>query len=290
MTNSLTYSSFPDLRLKAESDLRGCQLVMLRLLHIFDAVCHEIGLTYWLDSGTLLGAVRHGGFIPWDDDVDVAMPLEDYRRFLKEAPALLPFDTFLQEKASDSDYDLPFAKLVDRYSRLDEPNGIKQACMNGIFIDIQPMDHFTERQRALRKLLYALDSDLGDQDAKLSWRRRSKRRIITSFRALCVALGMDRAIRRTLGKGEKQWIAYDLSFQRWWPSFHTVDTVYPVSSIRFEGFLFPAPAHVDAYLRAQFGDYMTLPPPEQRRPVHSNGIHLTGPNFHKEGLPWPERT
>jgi len=67
----------PDRRPEGDTPLRSCQLVMLRLLKVLDRVCWEAGLRYWLDSGTLLGAVRHGGFIPWDDDVDVKMPPED---------------------------------------------------------------------------------------------------------------------------------------------------------------------------------------------------------------------
>jgi len=282
-------SAFPDLRLTANSDLRGCQLVMLRLLRIFDATCEKLGLKYWLDSGTLLGAERHGGFIPWDDDVDVAMPIEDYQCFLREAPAILPFDTFLQHKESDPDYDLPFAKLVDRYSRLDEPGGRKRACMNGIFIDIQPMDRFTERERKHRKILYGLVGDFGAEGESRSLQRRLKRSGMKVFRWLCRNSGLEIAIQRMVGKGEKRWIAYDLSFQRWWPSFHALDVVYPLGHIDFEGFEFPAPAKVSAYLRAQFGDYMELPPPEERRPVHSGGIYLTGPNLHKQGLPWPGR-
>jgi len=60
------------------SELRHAQLRMLEMLSFLDKVCTENKITYWIDDGTLLGAVRHGGFIPWDDDVDVAMPLDDY--------------------------------------------------------------------------------------------------------------------------------------------------------------------------------------------------------------------
>jgi lipopolysaccharide cholinephosphotransferase len=284
---SIPEYNFPDHRLEAADDLRGCQLVMLRLLRIFDQACRHLGLDYWLDSGTLLGAVRHGGFIPWDDDLDVSMPLEDYRRFLEEAPAILPKDCFLQHRGSDPGYDTPFAKLADRYSTLDSPDGTRSACMNGIFIDIQPMDRFTDRERASRKLLWTLCGDFGRDDPGRSATRRAKRAFAGLFRGFAAFTGLGRAIRKFLAKGERRWIAYDLSFQRWWPSFHDDGTVYPLGSLRFEGLDFPAPRDTDTYLRAQFGDYMSLPPPEQRRPVHSSGgIHLTGPNRHPEGLPW----
>jgi lipopolysaccharide cholinephosphotransferase len=74
-------ASLPDNRLDGGTPLRQAQLVMLRLLKAFHSICEENGLRYWLDAGTLLGAVRHGGFIPWDDDVDVLMPRDDYLRF-----------------------------------------------------------------------------------------------------------------------------------------------------------------------------------------------------------------
>ena len=79
--NKKNISPFHDNRLEGDTPLRQAQLVMLRMLKIFDAICIKHGLTYWLDGGTLLGAVRHGGFIPWDDDLDVCMPLDDFEKY-----------------------------------------------------------------------------------------------------------------------------------------------------------------------------------------------------------------
>ena len=72
-----------------DRDLRKLQLLELRILKEIDRVCRELGITYFLDSGSVLGALRHGGFIPWDDDIDLGMPRADYDRFVAEAPALL---------------------------------------------------------------------------------------------------------------------------------------------------------------------------------------------------------
>jgi lipopolysaccharide cholinephosphotransferase len=259
---------------------------MLRMLHALDAVASHLGIRYWLDSGTLLGAIRHGGFIPWDDDLDVCMTREDYEVFLSQAQDLLPPWIFLQHKGTDPDYDIPFAKLRDRYSSLEEPNEIGSSCMSGIFLDVQPVDRFTERQRRNRKILYLLKGDFGDPRAKRTVRRTLKRLGLSFFRGVARLTGIQRIIEGILSVGAPEWIAYDLSYQRWWPSFQNPDAVFPLGRVRFEDGNFPAPADPDAYLRAQFGDYMMLPPPEQRRPVHTSGIRLVGPNQHPEGLPW----
>ena len=67
-----------------QPNLRACQLKQLEILKDIDKACQKMGISYWLDGGTLLGAVRHGGFIPWDDDIDIAMDVKDLRRFVKE--------------------------------------------------------------------------------------------------------------------------------------------------------------------------------------------------------------
>ena len=72
-----------------QATLRRLQMMELEILEAIDSVCREHGITYFLDSGTVLGARRHGGFIPWDDDIDLGMPREDYERFLEVAPVAL---------------------------------------------------------------------------------------------------------------------------------------------------------------------------------------------------------
>ena len=98
-----TFQDFPDNRLTGDTSLRQIQLVMLRLLKIFDKICQEYNLTYWVDAGTLLGAIRHKGFIPWDDDLDVIMPYEDYLKFLKLPATVFPDDVFLQTENTDKE-------------------------------------------------------------------------------------------------------------------------------------------------------------------------------------------
>ena len=111
-------SIFPDIRETGETPLRQAQLVMLRMLKIIDYICRKHDLRYWLCSGTLLGAVRHQGFIPWDDDLDICMLREDYNRFIQIAPLEFPTDIFLQTQETDPSYDyLPLpCKVRDKNS------------------------------------------------------------------------------------------------------------------------------------------------------------------------------
>ena len=79
-------------------NLRACQLKQLSILKEVDRICRKHKLSYWLDGGTLLGAMRHGGFIPWDDDLDICMIREDYERFVKIAVNEFPEDMMLQTR------------------------------------------------------------------------------------------------------------------------------------------------------------------------------------------------
>ena len=110
-----------NLRMRFNPDnsvLRKHQLRMLDMLIYFDNFCRKHNLKYWLSSGTLIGAVRHQGFIPWDDDVDVEMLREDYLKMLE---LLKETDRFiLQTKDNDEYYAVPYGKLRDKYSYIDE--------------------------------------------------------------------------------------------------------------------------------------------------------------------------
>lgn len=94
-----------------DKTIAAAQKVMLEILQEIHKICVENNLTYWLEAGTLLGAVRHKGFIPWDDDSDVSMPRADYEKFLKIAQKKLPEDMFLQTQDTDKEYPLPWAKM-----------------------------------------------------------------------------------------------------------------------------------------------------------------------------------
>ena len=104
------------------SILRRQQMRMLELLEAVDKVCKKHNIPYWLSSGTLIGAARHQGFIPWDDDLDIEMLREDYLRLLKVLPQELPDNFALQTHETDHNYIFIYGKLRDKDSYLDEVN------------------------------------------------------------------------------------------------------------------------------------------------------------------------
>lgn len=113
---------FPDQRDQGKNNLEQCQYVLLRMLRIFDFLCRQEGIEYWLAGGTLLGAVRYGGFIPWDCDIDIALTEQQYAR-LQDLIPHLPHDIFFQNSQTDPFYrssNKLMAKLRDRYSNYQE--------------------------------------------------------------------------------------------------------------------------------------------------------------------------
>ena len=119
--------------------LRRQQLRMLELLLEVDSICKHHQIRYWLSSGTLIGAARHAGFIPWDDDLDIEMLLEDYERLMRVLPDELPPTMALQSTRTDKNYFYFYAKVRDRRSFLAESNHYDRVWKErGIYIDIFP--------------------------------------------------------------------------------------------------------------------------------------------------------
>lgn len=104
-----------------QQQLRTCQLKQLGILEEIDRICRKHNISYWLDGGSLLGAVRHGGFIPWDDDIDIAMPQDDARRFAEVAPKELPSTLRLQTPDTENTRE-PIMKVRDLNSFYVEGN------------------------------------------------------------------------------------------------------------------------------------------------------------------------
>ena len=123
------------------SMLRRQQMRMLEILLEVDKICKKHDIRYWLSSGTLIGAMRHDGFIPWDDDLDIEMMRSDYLRLMEVLPSELPEWLALQNDETDPYYFFYYAKVRDRRSRMLEHNNYDRMWQEqGIYIDIFPME------------------------------------------------------------------------------------------------------------------------------------------------------
>lgn len=254
------------LRQQAQLRLRECQLKQLDILKTIDKICRKHHIPYWLDSGTLLGAVRHGGFIPWDDDIDIGMLAEDEQRFLSIAAKELPEDLFLQTPDTDALSKEPITKIRDENSLFIEyGDTFQSAYCKGIFVDIFPFES------------YPLLPD--------SIMRPTLRRISKSYSIL-------HHYHRYSLRAAAEWLWFGVSYllcTAFWRTAslllpkkrigvkpilcgngnsHAADCIFPLSEVTFEGCTFPAPAHTHEYLTDLFGDYSVIPP-EDKRQVHA---------------------
>lgn len=276
------------------SELRRAQLVMLRLLKIFDHICKKHGLKYWLDAGTLLGARRHGGFIPWDDDLDVMMPLPDYQKLLEIAPGELPYDIFFQTNETDPEHEIDWAKLRDRFSYMDDPGG-PYPYSQGIPIDIFPAFVQTKRQfkfRILNNVLPPFSNPPYRTSKRFSFMHNMHNLIIGIMQRIFILFMKAPSLKKGwISWGEKcktrGWV-YNPSLP--WYQFFPLDIVEPLGKIKFEDAEFPAPNNVEEYLRIYYGEWQT-PPKNPTLGNHGvNAIHLTdaGPKPHSTQLKWKD--
>lgn len=274
---------FPDNRHDGESDLRKTQLVMLRILKIVDYICREHNIRYWLDGGTLLGAIRHKGFIPWDDDLDIVMPREDFERFTQMAKEGLPDDLFLQTPATEPGYILhgkPSAKIRDKYSRIVEINVNHCNYHQGIFIDIVPIDKFKQSfwggqlDRFLKTLYRYLCSFYNAYDTGQKNNKNFFRKIASRLKyALPLKWMLDRYVRilncrtkRNNSLKDHYLMGYCLEVP--WRRIWKLDEIFPLQQVQFEDASFFAPNNWDSVLRQFYGDYMKLPDEDKQRSHH----------------------
>lgn len=271
---------YPDNRETGDTPLRQAQLVMLRMMKIIDHICRKHHLRYWLCSGTLLGAVRHQGFIPWDDDLDICMIREDYEQFLRIAPKEFPDDIFLQTAEADPTYDyLPLpCKIRDKKSRIIAEGMENQKYQQGLFVDIFPVDRFHRKgislwiEKGIKTYFRFITKCL---DAKLGKDRSMKNKAVAFFHPVFKALtvGYKKAIgeriRKNLELADGNCL-FGPGFDTPWRRYFTYDEIFPLQEMGFEDASFLVPHTPATYLTQLYGkDYMTPPPVKERGQRHA---------------------
>lgn len=246
-------------------NLRKAQLKMLEILIEIDRICRKHNISYWIDFGTLLGAVRHGGFIPWDDDLDICMPSEDYQRFIIIASTELSTQFCLQTKeiapqAVGIGKGLFQVKDVNSLY-INEYDNFKYPYNKGIFVDVFESVEYPKLPNRLFRFL--------SRRAGFSWGFFHYNSKLNLKNIICYFIYPFQYLFFSLiwkiifcFKGEYMFSRPE----RYIYGFPTSKKdIFPLKEIQFENLLFFAPANPDARLRDSFGDYMKIPPLEKRR-------------------------
>lgn len=243
---------------------RAVQLRQLAILKEIDGICQRSGIDYWLDGGTLLGAVRHGGFIPWDDDIDIAMRLADLPRFVEAARRELPDGLEMQTPDTDPHVRLPIFKVRDRNSFLVEAgDDFSRPYSKGLYVDIFPMISYP---RVSRPFIKRVSKGYCRANAILQSQHYYSLRSFAEFfyfglkRGLCKLLWHAACLTHRMGEFTSNTLN-----NNGYGIMHRTDSIFPTRRIKFEDSEFRAPAHPEAYLSDLYHDFMQLPPEAKRQ-------------------------
>jgi lipopolysaccharide cholinephosphotransferase len=278
MTNQKKPYFVADQEVKLQ-DLPDIQKHLQEILVEVIKACDSLHLTYFAFFGTLLGVVRHSGFIPWDDDIDIAMPRPDYDRFIAEAQKLLPSYLFVQNLVTEPGYLLYYTKVRDSRTSYFEVTDCFSKINHGLWVDIFPIDGGSDSplfRHKMKMLFREYGAYEGSRFRSLSFRNEIKGlakfkhslvSILASLRfhhedSHSLLVHVDRLLRKRpfMPKGAC------------WSSFlyFSADALFgPTERYGdFNGLKVRIPYDAERILSTDFGDYMKLPPAEKRFPHH----------------------
>ena len=269
---------------ESEQHLNDTQRYILHVLQEVVRVLDELNIPYYMQGGTMLGAIRHGGFIPWDDDVDLGIPRADYDRMLKEVAARLPENLELRTYDDETDHHYYFARIVDTRYQIRRMGSLEERLEN-IWVDLFPLDGMPNaclpRQwHKFRLLMTRLKFHLSCFE-KVNIKRPGRplvERIIIKI-AMITRVGKWFNTRKQLDKMDRLLKKYPVEKSNYLVNF-TGQTSYKFNEMfekevygggklyQFENFSLMGPEQYDTYLKSLYGDYMT-PPREEDRNAHA---------------------
>lgn len=263
----------------ATYEIRPLQLKILEILQAVDKTCKENNLRYYLTAGTMLGAVRHKGFIPWDDDADIAMPRPDYDFLMQNYKKLMPEQYEVKCMENVEEFSAPFAKVYDKKTTLIEKKFMDT--LGGVYIDIFPLDgvpdgkiaqwwHFF-RYQYYKKVNYLIYRDpykhghgpacwiplLAHKLYSREWMKKKLRKLMTAY------------------DYDKSNLVVD--HDDGWKGVLKKEILGTPKPVEFEGKEFAGIEQYDKYLSQKYGDYMTIPPHDKQHQHNFYYLNLNKP-------------
>lgn len=248
------------------------QKKLLELFCVFDKFCRERKLTYFMLGGTMLGAYRHNGFIPWDDDIDIGMPRTDYERFIKEAHKELPKEYSVRHRSIEKDVPYGFAHMEDKNTTCIENRRNKKSYAGGVYLELFPLDGCSENIRKqklqaaqvyfYKKLLYAKIMDY-DEKHRAFYKAFIIHAIRKMFSISLLTGKIDQCIK-TYNKKENPYYSNHLG--HWTVRENIKKEIFlPPKEYEFEGHKFFGAGNAHEYLTSLYGNtYMEIPSLEEQ--------------------------
>lgn len=251
---------------RGNNNLEKLHLVQVEILDEIVRICDKHNLTYFLVYGTLLGAVRHGYFIPWDDDLDIGMPRKDYDKFIEIAKTELNDKYYLQDISTDDKYWQNFLKIRKNNTLFDETMLENIETHKGIFVDIFPFDNlksdgfFFNIKWSILKNLF---------NFCLYYRGIYKKEYVNHFNFCKIfsIFKMKNILKfcyKYMKSSENKETKYFAEFASEEKVFYNKEWILPVKEIKFGDKIYNCPNNNDMFLKTLYGDYMKLPPVEKR--------------------------
>ncbi|MGL5051892.1 MAG: LicD family protein [Fusobacteriaceae bacterium] len=249
---------------KEELPLREIQMVCLDILKFVDKICEKEDIKYWITAGTLLGAIRHEGFIPWDDDIDIGMPRNDFEKFKSAAKKYLPEYYVLEEgeiillKIFDLRYETEGVNPKDKY----------------IFIDVSPYDMYSKNEymKFFQRIPKYINNFKIKSNTSISDGKAKKDKIVITickvfkFFPYSVINFLLKKWKIFLNRPNKDSV-YSHSNEVCFEGEFLMEYLFPLKKIKFENQNIWGPKNSDDYLVKKYGNYMEIPP-ESERHIH----------------------
>ena len=261
-----------------DAQLNNLHEILTMMLEDIKRVCDKNNIRYFISYGTLIGAVRHNGFIPWDDDLDIAILRKDYERFVKLPSSEFKYGMFIEDCVNTEGYGHVFAKVMLPGTTNAENFTKNVKCAQNIYIDVFPLDYTTNKRIALKIQHYMclFYARLMLLNCKYKYTKTGVKKVVYS-------IGYFIASKCSKKKLYSKWLKWATKYSDTKCNVKSMAAIYrldrelmPVELFKeskdydFEGHKFSAVADYDKYLKIIYGNYMKLPPVEQRVAKHNS--------------------